>query len=249
MRGRIKFVIAGVMVALVASAGAAGAVVGDEPDDDQSVFNYGYDMANRMLVFGLSAATSAYDCTLEGSFEVGYAEGEGEDRSVESLTGEDGEPVEFDARDGEELPEGVTPADGPIAFDASDNPCILTAVDVTGPNGQVNHGQIVSSFSHAIDVAGKGCVMRWIAKTGWGKGDTQVQSGDVDTAAAPPETGTLDIMSVLANCKHLEGATVATDGDEETSDHPGNGKKPEKNKDKGKPESPGNSANAPGKNK
>lgn len=49
------------------------------------------------------------------------------------------------------------------------------AIDVVGPNGQINHGTIVSAFSKSLPPGkGRGCLVRQIAKSGFGKGDQKV---------------------------------------------------------------------------
>lgn len=48
-------------------------------------------------------------------------------------------------------------------------------VSIAGPNGQVNHGSIVSSMAHQFG-PGKGKLMRHIAKSGLGKGDQKIKA-------------------------------------------------------------------------
>ena len=59
-------------------------------------------------------------------------------------------------------------------------------VSIAGPNGQVNHGSIVSAMAHYFG-PGKGKLMRHVAKWDLGKGDDQVKAdggGDSDGAEA-----------------------------------------------------------------
>jgi hypothetical protein len=59
-------------------------------------------------------------------------------------------------------------------------------VSIAGPNGQVNHGSIVSAMAHYFG-PGKGKLMRHVAKWDLGKGDDQVKAdagGDADGAEA-----------------------------------------------------------------
>jgi hypothetical protein len=235
---------------LAVSTGVAAAAVNDDAGDDKedTVFSFGYDAANHVLVTGVSAAGSVYDCTLRGSFEVGYGENLDGEIPIDSLDGADG-PAEFAPRDAADLDEGLTAATSPLAYDAPDNPCTFTGITVAGPNGQVNHGQVVSSFSHAIDVAGKGCVMRYIAQSGFGKGEDQVRTSDVDDSFVMAETGVIELETVLANCKKHDADGSDTDGDDDAAEENPAKDKPAKAKDKGKPESPGKSADAPGHNK
>lgn len=62
--------------------------------------------------------------------------------------------------------------------------CTLNATDVTGPQGQVNHGTIVSAFVKALKeqgITGAGCYVKIIAGTDYGKGDQQVKVSDLST--------------------------------------------------------------------
>jgi hypothetical protein len=59
--------------------------------------------------------------------------------------------------------------------------CDFTATDVTGPEGQVNHGTVVSAFVQALKAngyTGIGCYVRLIAQSDYGMGDQQVNVGD-----------------------------------------------------------------------
>lgn len=54
-------------------------------------------------------------------------------------------------------------------------------VDVEGPQGQVNHGTIVSAVVASLKeqgYTGIGCVVRHFAQTDWGMGDQQVKVGE-----------------------------------------------------------------------
>lgn len=251
---RIRLVAAGAVFAVLAGSGLAWAAADDaassQPGD--TFFTFGYDVENHLLITGIHPlqAVEPVDCTVAaGTYDVGYGIADGT-VSVDAVEGGDG-PVVFssggDVEDGE-----ITD----LAYGEDGNPCTLAAIVVAGPNGQVNHGQVVSAFSQALDIAGKGCVMRWIAQSGFGKGDEQVRTQDVDPAFAPMDTGTIDLVTVLAACDK-GGAEVddtddgAGDGSNASDVKPGKADKPAK-ADKaapGKPESPGNSANAPGHNK
>jgi hypothetical protein len=253
---RRSFVAAVAAVALLAGSGLAWAddadIETDAATSGDTFFTYGYDVVNHLLVTGIHPvdAVDPVDCTVAtGEYDVGYGTDDDGTISVETVE-QDGVAVVFPSdTDGE-----VTG----VAYDDDGNPCTLEAIVVAGPNGQVNHGQVVSAFSRALDIAGKGCVMRWIAQSGFGKGDAQVQTGDVDPMFAPMDTGTIDLVTVMAACD--KGSKGDGTDDEAGEDVTGADTKPDKpdkpNKsDKakkdapGKPESPGNSGNAPGHNK
>jgi hypothetical protein len=60
-------------------------------------------------------------------------------------------------------------------------------VSIAGPNGQVNHGSIVSAMAH-YSGPGKGKLMRQVAKWDLGKGDDQVKAdGGADSDGAEAE--------------------------------------------------------------
>ena len=255
---RIRVVAAVAAAALLAGSGLALAASGESEDSSPSdtFFTFGYDVENHLLVTGIHQveAVEPVDCTVAtDSYDVGYGTGEDGTISVDTLEKSD-EQVVFSS-------EGDDGTD--IAYGDDGNPCTLEAIVVAGPNGQVNHGQVVSAFSRALDIAGKGCVMRWIAQSGFGKGDEQVRTGDVDPTFAVMDTGTVDLVTVMAACEkgakddgaddESEGSDSADieSGKADEPDKPGKADKPDKSKKDapGKPESPGNSANAPGHNK
>ncbi len=238
---------AATVVALLVGAGAVAASEHDstEPADGDTVFTFGYDADNHVLVVGLSSVDDPYDCTLDGVYTAGYGEVEDGTVPVDSLENADG-PAVFHPRAADLLEDGEAPPAAPLVYGDPDNPCIVGGHLIAGPNGQVNHGQVVSTMAHAIDIAGKGCVMRWIAKSGFGKGADAVKTSDADPEFAPAETGEIDLTTVLASCAAAHGDD--DDGDDGDGDDDEGGP-PEDKKAKGRPESPGNSANAPGRNK
>ncbi len=52
-------------------------------------------------------------------------------------------------------------------------------VSIAGPNGQVNHGSVVSAMAHYLG-PGKGKIMRHVAKSNFGKGDQMVKVDGAD---------------------------------------------------------------------
>lgn len=98
---------------------------------------------------------------------------------------------------------------------------------VAGPNGQVNHGQFMKAAKSLFEGKGHGCLVRHLAKSDIGKTDaTKVRTADVEPIDIG-DGGDFTFASFEADCS-----------------------KGEKDKmDKGRPESPGKSADAPGKNK
>jgi hypothetical protein len=102
--------------------------------------------------------------------------------------------------------------------------------DVSGPNGQINHGQIVSQLQDLIDGNDRGCITSAVAESHLGKGDQQVRPND--------SPGTVDLDPTVLN--------VECTSHGQTSEHPDN-RNPKT--EEGKHNSPGKSDTAPGKNK
>lgn len=86
--------------------------------------------------------------------------------------------------------------------------CTFNVTDVTGPNGQVNHGTVVSNFVQALKDSGytgsRGCMIRIIAHSDYGKGDQQVKVSETTTTTAPPVpttvTGTASFTATETTC-------------------------------------------------
>jgi hypothetical protein len=99
-------------------------------------------------------------------------------------------------------------------------------------------------FHHLVDMQGMGCLNRIIAQSDLGKGDQQLRTADVDAAFAPDSTGQVDFTTVAADCNRDkkdkgENAQASLNGQEEK----------DKGDKSGRPDSPGNSGDAPGHNK
>lgn len=124
----------------------------------------------------------------------------------------------------------------------ADSECEITSGEVAGPNGQVNHGMFIKLFNSLYDGNARGCVIRHLAGSDLGKGDQQVKVGDeVDDTEETDDTAPIDFTTVEADCEK---------GGDDTGLEAGNGNGNGKGKPAtaGKPESPGKSASAPGKN-
>ncbi len=198
----------GVIGALFTSSIALAA--SSEPN---SLLTEGYDSDNLKLVWGVAdhpeaeGTTATLDCRIEGTFTYEFDD----TGKVVTLAGGGG-------------PAMYQPVDGtsPVAYGETGEECILTVTDVVGPNGQVNHGTIVSSFVHALKEAGlrgAGCYVRFIAGSSYGKGDQQVQVGEVIPPTEPVTTGEVTLATHETTCGNKHA-----DGDEElTSSSNGNG--------------------------
>ena len=247
---RTRFLALAVVAAMLMTSGIALADSHDveEPEDtrNDTLFSFGYDLVNRLLVWNISVLGGQYDCTLEnGTLTATYGEeGESGVIPVDGLEDEDGVVV-FPARPEDELDEGVEPADGPADYEGADGPCGVVAADVTGPSGQVNHGMFMKLFNSLFEGTGRGCLVRHLAGSDLGKGPQQVKVGESDSDSSDPATtGEVDFTSVEADC---DKAKPTGEEAEEDSEGVGNGKG--NGNGKGKPASPGNSGSAPGKNK
>ena len=164
----------------------------------------GYDPENRILVFGVSEIDeTGFDCTVEGSGFTYTIDSFGS--ITELLDG--GAAVSFK--------EGTTDH----VYGATEGVCDLTGVDVTGPNGQVNHGQVVSSFVHAVKEqlreagvrGGIGCLVHGIAHSDYGKGDQSRGPTLVDETVVVV-SGEVDLSSHEGACNHKRDSEDAADG-------------------------------------
>ncbi len=233
---------------LIAGAGIASAVEADpaeEPSED-TLFNFGYDEANHILLVGTSATDSTYDCTLENekvTLTAQYDATEDGDILVDMLLAKDQEVLFANRTEvGSDITSVTDPA--PYAPYAADGDCGVSAGVVGGPNGQINHGQFMKLIHQLVDGRGMGCLNRVIAQSDLGKGDQQLQKSDVDATFAAATTGQVDFTTVAADCNR--------DKKDKGENHPASSNAQGK-KDKGdksdRPDSPGNSGNPPGKNK
>jgi hypothetical protein len=199
----------GVIGALLTSSLALAA--SSEPN---SLLTEGYDADNHKLVWGVAdhpeaeGTTALIDCTVNGDFTYEFDE----NGKVVTLVGEGGaamyQPVDETA--------------DPVAYGETGEECILTVTGVEGPNGQVNHGTVVSSFVHALKEAGirgAGCYVRFMAQSSYGQGEQQVQGGEVVPPTEPVTEGEVTLATHETKC----GNQHADDDEELTSAGNGNG--------------------------
>lgn len=195
---KLKTGIAGILAVLsIAMSGVALAATTD------TLLVEGYDPDNRMLVFGVSEIDeTGFDCTVEGSGFTYTVDSFG---SITGLTGTGG-AVSFKKGTADYL------------YGQTEGACDLTAVDVTGPNGQVNHGQVVSSFVRALKEqlrdagvrGGIGCLVHVIAHSDYGKGDQQRGPTAVDETVVV--SGLVDLNSHEVACNHKNDSDEADEG-------------------------------------
>ncbi len=260
MKLRIFAVVAA--LSLLFSAGIASANSEDGERDGDTLFNFGYDAQARLFLFNTQATDSSpYDCTLEnGTLTAKYGKQDTDGEvPVEELVGNGA--VSFGAT-GFELAETVQEATTEsIEYLGAEEECGISAFAVGG-QGHINHGQFMKLFNNLIDMRGRGCLNRWLAQSGLGKGDQQVKTQDFED----PEGGKvgIDFETVIATCDH--GKKVKDENHpgngrgnkDKDEDHPGrglgNGHQDEpdeadegKGAGHGRPESPGRSTDAHGR--
>lgn len=226
---------------------AAAGTDGDETDPRADTrFTYGYDPQAQLFFTGIQDIDSAtLDCSLTGSLGATYGEGEDGATPITGLTsGED--EVTFGPSDPPEDAEAAAVVE-PVGYGAAIEECGISGVRV-GEKGHINHGQFMSVFNKLVDMQGRGCLNRWLAQSELGKNDQQVNHQDhvaVDTIAG---TGTIDFTTALTACQHGNR--------DKGEDHPSNKDKPntssadtDDGSGHGRPNSPGKSDQAPGKNR
>ena len=196
MKLRAGFVglLAGLSIAM---GGVALAATGD------TLLVEGYDPENRILVFGVSEIDeTGFDCAAEGSGFTYTIDSFG---SITALL-RGGAAVSFQKGTTDHL------------YGATEGICDLTGVDVTGPNGQVNHGQVVSSVVHAVKEqlreagvrGGIGCLVHVIANSDYGKGDQSRGPTLVDETVVV--SGEVDLNSHEVACNHKSDTEEADEG-------------------------------------
>ena len=252
MQGKPKrrrfWVVLFVAFGLIAGAGIASAADGD-PDDD-TLLNFGYDEDNHIFLVNTSPTDSTYDCALEddtvenNTLSTEYLTADDGGVEVDMLFYENGHVVQFANRPVEDVGTDFEVAEGAAKYEGADGPCGVSAAVVAGPNGQINHGQFMKLFHELVDGQGMGCLNRVIAQSDLGKGDQQLRTTDVVDGFMPESIGEVDFTTALADCEHGKK--------DKGEDHPGSGNgqgKKDEDKQSGRSGSPGNSGNAPGRNK
>jgi hypothetical protein len=64
-------------------------------------------------------------------------------------------------------------------FDAEDFEWVNEIEVTANEEGEFNHGSFVSAFAKAFEGQGKGCLMRHLAQSNWGKPDVELEDYDV----------------------------------------------------------------------
>ncbi len=213
-----------VVMGLLATSGIALAGDDDSHAEDTQ-FSFGYDDENHILSLNLGPNWDPYVCDFEkeGGLDVEYGEADGDGVIPIDTLKDDGKPWEFDART-DNLLDKVAVATPPKApYAGAEGVCGLSGVVVEGPNGQVNHGQFMkaakSLLSGDFEGKGHGCLVRHLAQSDIGK-----------TGWTLPD---ITFFTFEADCERGK-----KNGNVEAESTGG-----------GRPDSPGKSGDAPGKNK
>ena len=142
----------------------------------------------------------------------------------------EGEPL---GPDGDSLP----PSGGAGADD------VASGV-VGGPNGQINHGQVLQRLRDLLDGQNSACLTSAVAQSDLGKGDQQVRSGDVETVDSGTLTDELGSAIVDVDC------TKTNPSDDSGSANSGKGPPSERPESaSGKDKAPDRPDKAPGSDK
>ena len=195
------------LTGLIAMSGLAFADEHTEPvveEPEDTVFNFGYDPVNHILVWNTSNLDGLYDCTLEnGDLTAIYGgDVDGVIPVVGLLTVPGGLVYEFEARTVDEISdEFAGPAEGPVQYTDAEGECGLSGAVVAGPNGQINHGQFMKLFNSLYEGKGRGCLNRHLAKSTLGKDDQQVKVSDVEDIVMT-DTGVISFERALTDCEH-----------------------------------------------
>jgi hypothetical protein len=230
-----------VVMGLLATSGIAFAGHEDTHADDTQ-FSFGYDDENHILSLNVGPNWAPYVCDFEneGGLDVEYGEADGDGVFPIDTLMDDGKPWEFDARPDEEIPDGEILAVSAWApYKGAGDFCGLSGVVVEGPNGQVNHGQFMkaakSLLSGLYEGKVRGCLVRHLAQSDIGRtDDTRVRVSDVADPIPPIEEDVaVEFATFEADCDR--GKKTADVEAESTRG--------------GRPDTRGNSANAPGHTK
>lgn len=187
MRKRLIAMASGLALVMSLSLGAVAAT-------SNGTFVSGYDDEQYVLVY--THYDTGEDDVAEGEDPDPCADIEDDGTYSYTLGDESVVTSEDDDEDvDDEEPREVTTWEVTLTDEDGDEvaECTLTGVDTTGPEGQVNHGTVVSAFVRSLDLIDfdgpKGCLVSAVARSDWGKGDQQVNVDEGDEAAESAEAG------------------------------------------------------------
>jgi hypothetical protein len=233
-----SFVFLIVVMGLLATSGIALAGHEDTHAEDTQ-FSFGYDDVNHILSLNIGPNWDPYVCDFENEMQplnVEYGDPDTDTGIIAITDLLDGATTKrFIARTDGLLEDAEVATPDPAPYSSGDEGvCGLTGVVVAGPNGQINHGQFMKAAKSLFSGKGNGCVVRYLAQSDIGRTDaTRVRVFDVDPLFEVGKSGEVSFSTFEADCER--GKKTADADGESTSG--------------GRPESPGKSADAPGKNK
>lgn len=208
-----------VLLAVIGLLALSGVAMAEEHDDDaqsdsnDTVFNYGYDEENQFLIWNITSLdyqpdTEAMEDALAQDFDALL------EACSLAMEGDDGPLVDGYSLDGETL---TLTKGGEAVTDLPEECGEFDGGEVTGPNGQVNHGMFMKLFNELYDgAANRGCLVRHLAQSDLGKGEQKVKAGDVDLAEE--ETGgeviegSVDFTTIEADCQRGKKGDDDEDG-------------------------------------
>lgn len=203
MRFRRKLILVLSIVGLISISGMALAETADddEPTND-TVFNFDYIEEDRFLMWNVSSIDYEVSTSAEGGDDLSYVE------LVElcSLDTVEGEEVEFEYEVDSEGNITLYLEGEEYALDEACNE--LVGGEVTGPEGQVNHGTIIALFNAMYDGDNRGCLVRHLAQSDLGKGDQQITVEEADPDFESTNEGTVSFTSVETDCQHGQDEDV-----------------------------------------
>lgn len=216
---RLKTGLVGLLVGLSTLVGGVALAASTD-----TLLVEGFDPDNKVLVFGVSEIDeNGYDCTVAGTGYTYITDAAG---LVTSL-----------AKDS--LAASLKLAGVATPYGQTNGVCDLAVVDVIGPAGQVNHGQVVSSFVHAIKEqlneagvkGGVGCLVRVLAQSEYGKGEQQ-QGPTVIDETVVVTTGEVDLNAHEVTCGGGPKSDESADGNNGNGNN-GNGNRGNGNRGNG----------------
>lgn len=221
------------VLGLLVMSGLAMAATDDDKND--TVFNYGYDVDEQFLIWNVSSLD--YEPNYGALFEELYSECSLDTQTFSYIVGDLGLEL-TEAGPAEEGSSEPVPTDqlecGPFVGGY-----------VTGPNGQINHGQFMKLFNSMYDGPRRGCISRHLAHSLLGKNDQKLtvrEAAELNPPYQPDGLGEVTFSSEVADCLNKK----AQNGE----DGPGNSAAGKAKKaDKWPDGKPGKSGNAPGRNK
>lgn len=210
-----RFVVSLAVIAAFALSGMALAA----SEGDDTVVNYGYDQESHFFIWNVTSLdyepdTGALQETMDGYEqtqltalldECGLAAPQGSDEIVYTYeVGDDGTITI--------LREGTLVEGECGEFNGG---------DVTGPEGQVNHGMFLKFFNEHYEGENRGCIVSQIARSGLGMDYQQVKAGGPDTdldeseASEGDESPEITFTTVTTECQRGKGETKKAEDTED----------------------------------